>query len=161
MHFPRGWESRMGACMSIRNRLRTGASPLAVSFAAALLTISTGALALDEGASKPPTPTSNEELLKKLDLMEKRIQMLEGQLKRKEAAASAPGGSQPASASPASPDPAAAGAAAPAGTEKPAGTKTPATKVVVKAAPGAAAAATTPDVAASKPILGILDSPVA
>jgi len=149
--------------MSINNRLRTAVSPLAICFAAALLTVSTGALALDDAASKPAAPSSNEELLKKLDQMEKRIQTLEAQLKRKEASGSAsapPASGSPPAAAPASAD-AAPGAAAPAGTEKPAGTKGSTAKTIAVKAPPGAAAATTPEVSTSKPILGILDSPVA
>jgi hypothetical protein len=155
----------MGAYMSIGNRLRASASPLAVSLAAALLTLSTGARALDDAPSKPPEQATNEQLLKKLDAMEKRIQMLEGQLKRKEASASPPAGSPPASpaATPVSADPAASGlpapAASPASSAQPV-TKAPAAKTGRASSP-AAAAATTPEVPASKPILGIIDSPVA
>jgi hypothetical protein len=168
----------MGIWMSTYNRLRAGASPSAIAFAAALLTISTGALALEETESTPSAQASNEALLKKLDAMEKRIQMLEGQLKRKEAAAAAPA-APPAAAAPAAPGPAAptsaapasAAAASPGGAAPAATAATPAsgTQPVTKApagkdgkgSPAAAAAATTPDVPGKKPILGLTESPVA
>jgi hypothetical protein len=152
----------MGALMSIRNTLRTGASPLALSLAAVLLTAGAGtALALEDAASKPPAQTANEELLKKLELMEKRIQTLETQLKQKDAAA-APASAAPGPTPPVSAAPAAAGA--PAATSQPVVTKAPAAKPgkTPPPAPGVvAAAATTPDAPASKPILGIAQSPVA
>jgi hypothetical protein len=154
--------------MSIRDALSSGAGSLAVCLATSLLFTCAGpAHATDDATSKtPPVQVSNEELLKKLDVMEKRIQMLEAQLKRKEASASPPSASPSAAAppptSPASADPASAAApatsAAPAGTAQPIVTKAPAGKT--SPAP-AAAAATTPEVAASKPILGLTDSPVA
>jgi hypothetical protein len=127
-----------------------------------LLTAGAGtAFALEDSASKPPAQTANEELLKKLELMEKRIQTLEAQLKQKDAAA-APASAAPASASPPAATPAAAGA--PASASQPVVTKAPAAKTgnTPPPAPGVvAAAATTPDAAAGKPILGIAASPVA
>jgi hypothetical protein len=164
--------------MSIRKALCSGASPLRICFAATSLILISAwpARGADEATAKPPSAqASNEELLKKLEAMEKRIRMLEGQLKRKEASASPPTGSPPASAPaaaaspPASPSPAAAppsaepatpgpsAPATPAGTEKPAVTKVPGK--VVKTSP-AEAAANTPDVPGKKPILGLTDSPV-
>lgn len=141
------------------NRLR--ARPLAVCFAAGLI-VSTGAFAQDDAAPKPAAQVSNEELLKKLDMMEKRIQTLEAQLKQKEA----PG--TPSTAKPSTeatpPGKVAPGAAAPPANTPPAiGTQPVVTKA--PAAKGgtttpATAAATTPDTPA-KPILGIADSPVA
>jgi hypothetical protein len=131
---------------------------------ASLLLIAAGpALAVDGAGSEPAAQVSNDELLKKLDLMEKRIRTLEGQLKRKEASAPAPLGSAPGATSPppygAAPASAAsaatvvtASAATPPGTENPGATKAPANP--------AAAAATTPDAPGKKPILGITDSPV-
>jgi hypothetical protein len=156
--------------MSIRNALNSGASPLSICFAATSLILISAwpARGADETAAKPPpAQASNEELLKKLDAMEKRIRMLEGQLKRNEASTSAPGATPaasaapPASADPTAPSPAAPAApATPAGTEKPAVTKAPAGKGG-KESPPAAAAATTPEVPGRKPILGLTDSPVA
>jgi hypothetical protein len=148
----------MGDAMSI-NALRSGAGALALCLAAAALPLvgAGSANAADDAAAKPPpAPTSNEELLKKLDLMEKRIQTLEAQLKQKDAAA-APGASAPAAATPAA-------AGAPGTAAQPIVTKAPAAKPGKTPPPASgtvAAAATTPDAAASKPILGIADSPVA
>ena len=155
--------------MSIRKARNSGASQLSICVAAtSLLLISAWpARGADEATEKPqPAQASNEELLKKLDAMEKRIRMLEGQLKRKEASASAPAGPPPASspasaAAPASADPAAPTApAAPAtpGAETPAVNKAPAGKG--GKASTWAAAATTPEVPGRKPILGLIDSPV-
>jgi hypothetical protein len=149
------------------NRLRAGVSPLAVSFAAALLTVSSGALAQDDAAPKQSAPTSNEELLKKLDMMEKRIQTLEAQLKQKEASAT-PSTAKPSTegTAPGAPAP---GKAAPGTAAPPTDAKPPATaQPVVTKAPAAksdktspaTAAATTPETPA-KPILGIAESPVA
>jgi hypothetical protein len=147
--------------MSIRNRLRACTSGLAISLTAASLLSAAGssAGAQDVAAKTPPVPASNEELLKKLDMMEKRIQMLESKLKQKEAsAAPAAGAATPAAAAAPAAAPAAPTASPAATPGAPAGT-TP--KVVTKAAPSpVAAAATTPD-APAKPILGIADSPVA
>ena len=102
--------------------------------AVSLLAIGAGsARAVEDPAPRPPA--SNEVLLKQLEAMERRIKMLEGQLKRKPAA-------KPAAADSAEP-PAAAG---------------PYAQAVPKALPAAAAAAGEP---ARKPILGLADSPVA
>ena len=136
--------------------LRTGVSSLAVSFAA-LLMVSTGALAQDEATPKPAPQVSNEDLLKKLDLMEKRIQTLEAQLKQKEASATP-------STAKSSTDAAAPGAATPPADAKPATTAQPVVTKAPAAKPDKAspvtAAATTPETPA-KPIFGIAESPVA
>jgi hypothetical protein len=139
--------------MSIRNTLRTGASPSALSLAAVLLTAGAGpAFALEDSAAQPPAQTTNEFLLKKLELIEKRIQTLEAELKKKDAAVAAPAAA--ATAAPAPATQTAVAKAPPAPTDK--SGKTP------PATPGAlAAAATTPAAPAGKPILGIADSPVA
>jgi hypothetical protein len=145
--------------MPIGNRLRASASPLVISLATVSLLLATGGpvAAEDTAAKAAPGQTSNEELLKKLELMEKRIQMLEGQLKQKQASAPAAAATTPAAA-PAAGDPSAPGATKPAAPAAPTGTEKP---VVTKAAPPAVAAATTPEVPGKKPILGLTDSPVA
>jgi hypothetical protein len=155
--------------MSIHHAIRSrGPLGLCVAAASLLFIDAPPARAADEAAT-PPAHVSNSDLLKKLDVMEKRIQMLEAQLKKKEASASAPAASPPASASPPAaapgsaepptPDPAAPAApATPTGTKKPVVTKAPTTKPEKTPA---AAAATTPEVPADKPILGIAESPVA
>src|SRR5262249_18288770 len=154
----------------IRKALSSSAGSLSICFAATSLILISAwpGRAADDTAEKPQPAqqASNEELLKKLDAMEKRIRMLEGQLKRKDASATPTATSPPASASPAgtSPtaNPAAPGAATPTAPATPAGgEKTAVTKAPPGKASPAAAAATTPDVPGKKPILGLLDSPVA
>jgi len=143
--------------MSIRNRLRGGASPLVISLAAFSLLLAAGgyAAAEDAAAKAAPAQAANDELLKKLELMEKRIQMLEGQLKQKQASATPAGAPAPAAA-PAAGDPSAPGSTKPAAPATPTGSEKP----VTKAPSPAAATVTTPDVPGKKPILGLTESPV-
>ena len=112
--------------MSIGNRLRASASPLVISLAALSLLLATGGpvAAEDTAAKAAPAQNSNEELLKKLELMEKRIQTLEGQLKQKQASAPAAGAPTPA-ATPAAGDPSAPGATKPAAPANPVIAKKP------------------------------------
>src|SRR5215471_4246678 len=107
--------------------------------AVSLLALGVGpAHALDDQTAK--SQAGNEALLKKLEAMERRIQMLEGQLKQKHTAATPSASTKPAS------------APAPAGTYALA---TPAS------APPAATPADTASEPARKPILGLADSPIA
>jgi hypothetical protein len=110
---------------------------------------------MSKSAAAPGAELSNEDLMKKLERMEKRVQMLEGQLKQKDAAGKdAPA---PAAAPKEPPKKGAAKAgtpwwAAPAGQgEAPA---------AAPAGPAAPALANTPESQANKPILGLIDSPV-
>src|SRR5215467_3809565 len=121
---------------TIAQSLRRNAPLLA---AVSLLALGVGpAHALDDQTAK--SQAGNEALLKKLEAMERRIQMLEGQLKQKHTAAAPAGSTRPAS------------APAPTGTYALA---TPAS------APPAATPANTASEPARKPILGLADSPVA
>jgi hypothetical protein len=94
---------------------------------------------------------SNEELVKKLELMEKRMQMLEGQLKQKNAASKDVPAQAPAAKEP--PKKAASGG-------MPWWTA-PASQNVAPAGPAAPALPSAQDSQANKPILGLVDSPVA
>jgi len=110
--------------------------------------LAVGAAQAGENAASPPAAAavSNEALLKKLDAMERRIKMLEGQLRQKKAPAAASDRRAAAAARPAGPFAEAAAAAAPA------------------AAPPAAAPAAAPSAPAAPPnhaILGVADSPIA
>ena len=121
---------------TIAQSLRRNAPLLA---AVSLLALGVGpAHALDDQTAK--SQAGNEALLKKLEAMERRIQMLEGQLKQKHTAAAPAGSTRPAS------------APAPTGTYALA---TPAS------APPAATPANTASEPARKPILGLADSPIA
>ncbi len=107
------------------------------------------------GQSAAVAPASNDALLKKLEAMERRIRLLEGQLKHKAAPAAAPQGTAPASAT----APQVGRAAAPAGAGAPAAPSEPAAKPNASktaAAPPAANSAETAD----KSILGLVASPV-
>jgi hypothetical protein len=78
--------------MSFRRRWRTRLmSTASITLATVSIAAANGgaALALEDRPPKPDAST-NELLLKKLEAMERRIQMLEGQLKQKQAAAPAP-----------------------------------------------------------------------
>ncbi len=90
-----------GECARRRNKLRP--TSLSLLLGGAVLGLSAGhALAIDD-PSKPLTATaqtseqqaSTEQLLKRLQTMEQRIQMLEGQLKQKQAGTAAATNSAP------------------------------------------------------------------
>src|SRR5690349_14751186 len=83
--------------MSFRRRWRARLMSTASITLTTVSTVGSGgaALALDD---RPPKPSTDELLLKKLEAMERRIQMLEGQLKQKQATAPAP--AKPTSAAP-------------------------------------------------------------
>jgi hypothetical protein len=112
-------------------------------------------IAKTSSASSAP-PLNNEELLKKLELMEKRVQTLEGQLKQKSAGSKDAPALTAAAKEPPKKAAASGGApwwAAPAGqNEAPA---------IAPAGTAGTAQASTPEAQANKPILGLVDSPVA
>jgi hypothetical protein len=138
-------------------RLRGAALLLAT---ASLLALGTGAArAGDEPpSSRPSEAVSNEALLKKLEAMERRIRMLEGQLKQASATAPAPAAKRsanpPAAAAAARSRSGAYAEATPPADPKPA----PASADTPAATPETAAA---PEAPAKKPILGLADSPIA
>jgi hypothetical protein len=99
---------------------------------------------------------SNEGLMKKLDLMEKRVQMLEGQLKQKSTASKDAPAAVPAPKEP--PKKAAAGGGTPWWAAPADQNEAPA---AVPAGPGAPAMASAQEPQTNKPILGLADSPVA
>jgi len=113
-----------------------------------LMALGVGAARADDEAARHAAVT-NEALLKKLDAMERRIRTLEGQLKQAHAAPAAPAAARPAS--------------APTQAPAPALTARTVSGPYAEAAPPAdakpipASALAAP---ASKPILGVLDSPV-
>jgi hypothetical protein len=127
------------------------------------------ALAADNGLEQPPAAASNEvilkkasassatqpgaeELLKKLELMEKRVQTLEGQLKQKNAETKD------------APAPAPAPKEAPKKAIGNGGTPwwaQPQGQAEAPAAPSGTVLARAPEAQAGKPILGLVDSPVA
>ena len=87
---------RKAATLAAASRRHARAMLLA---SASLLAVG-AAQAGDNAASSPaPATVSNEALLKKLDAMERRIKMLEGQLRQKKAAAPAAASDQRAAAS--------------------------------------------------------------
>src|SRR6266700_297082 len=124
------------ACLRVLRRQRTLATGMA---AVSMLTASAGAAAAaaaDDGSSKSPTPveqSSNEALMKKLQAMEQRIKVLEGQRKQKQPTG-AGGPAKPAASVAVSNDP--------------------------KLRAEAQTVAKEPAAAERKPILGMLDSPV-
>jgi hypothetical protein len=113
---------------------------------ASLLAVTCAARAGDDPA--PAAPASNEALLRKLDAMERRIRMLEGQLRQQK------------STPPATAKRSNAAAAAPSGPHAEAATPAAAPTAAAPAAP-AAAPADAPAAPAKRSILGLADSPVA
>jgi hypothetical protein len=150
----------LGEFMAIRNRARSGASECAFVIALASVSLLGGggdvAMAAEAAPAEAASRLSNEELLAKLSKMEQRMQTLEKELKKK-------ADPQPANQASATP-----GAAAKQGSKKAQGTgsapwwatQSQAPAAVTPAAPVSPAVASA-EVTPNKPILGLVDSPVA
>ena len=118
---------------------------------ASLIALDVGAArAGDTTASPPPAAASNEALLKKLEAMEQRIKSLEAQIRQQKKAPAAASDRR----APTQPTGPYAATTAPAPASATPATATPATATPV-------AATNAPATPASKPILGVADSPVA
>jgi hypothetical protein len=129
--------------------------PIVTVLLASAAIVSTGAIAAEAPASPPAAQASSDELMRRLQAMEQRIKLLEGQLKQKNAPAMASATAVSATAVSAT--------AVPTATTSTAATPTVATPA---AKPGAPAAAPTADPGATAPakkkdLFGLVDSPVA
>ncbi|HYM01442.1 MAG TPA: hypothetical protein VET85_00770 [Stellaceae bacterium] len=133
---------------------RTFRLPAATALVAALTLSTTGPTLAADGTAATAAPVGNDELLKEMRAMEKRIRYLEKRLQEKDAASAAPTAAPASSAAPAAAPrpPAVAAAAVPA---SPPPTPAPAPAAIAQVAP----AAEPPP--ANKDIFGLAPSPIA